>query len=721
VNWWENAPLADQPDQWWEKYPTAEQPTKPEERSFGQKAKDLIVGRKEFDLPEFDMPFELSKRQAKTALGLMTTFDPKRELSVVKENYPDLTFSEDKYGNIIVDAEAYGGEKGYLNSPGISIRDIAKVGFNVASFTPAAKAGAVAKSFIPRMLAVGGSTAATQAGIDLASQAAGGTEDVSLANINKIDVALAGLGGAVFEGIGQIAAKILPAWRKSRVITEKVRKEFKRAAEAAGKSPDDITDDLIRSYMDMADDAVSPKGMSAVRDTDEFGIPYTKGQATKSLKDIQIEDSLRQGVYGPRAQETMLTFGEKVQRPAIMSAAQKAQAQLSGGKRLIESPAQAGEVVREGIKARAGVLDDAIGQAYEQVGNASLKPEGMRGLVTRLLRTAKREGFETVADLAPATKSTLNELDDFAKFLKEAKRLRPTHIRKLETFRKRLNAKFNAAKNNTDRRQILILKREFDNYLDQAMDRALFYGDDEALNALKGARGLRAEYAKKFQRADIRTKGGRLVKDQAGDVIERMIAADPTDEQVINYMFGSAKIGAKQEGARVAQRIKEVTGAGDEWRAVREAAFMKLAKPNREGVISGREFAGRLEDLINESPTMMRTLFEKDEILMMKRLASAIKRAQPEIGNPSRTTYTAARIAWQVWDRLMISLGFAQAGLPGATAARGAVAVSKGVVGARAAGKAKAAIRGVQRPAPRLNIGNLGALSALGSRQWQEQ
>ena len=65
----------------------------------------------------------------------------------------------------------------------------------------------------------------------------------------------------------------------------------------------------------------------------------------------------------------------------------------------------------------------------------------------------------------------------------------------------------------------------------------------------------------------------------------------------------------------------------------------------------------------------------------MARLASAIKRAQPEIGNPSRTAYKTASIVLQTWNTLAQTIGFTQGGVGGAVAARGAVEGGKFVSG----------------------------------------
>lgn len=639
------------------------------------------VSTEDKSLPEFDMPFEFSARQFKTALGLMTTFDNKRELEIVKRNYPEMKFMADDEGNIIVDATKYGGNVGYLNAPGISARDLTDVGFQVAAFTPAGKVGtAVAnagKGLLARMGATGAATSATQVGLDLTGQATASGDrtveglirgeepsGVSLSNVDWVDAGVAGAAGAVFEGlsgpIGRVAGKIFNSVFKSKpVITDQIRDEFKAAAKQAGRDPAEVTDDLIMSWMRAANEATRKSRVGtpqALQQSDEFGIPYTKGQATGNARQLELEDTLR-NVGGTRASETMAKFGDE-QATAIREGARGIQRTLGGGASdLIGSPNQAAASVKEGVQSRAAILDDAVSKAYESIPDARLSVQGIKGLMTRMSRIAKNPEFESHPELVPGFKSLVNEVDDFSKFLSQSgSKSRPLPLRRLESMRKRINAKIGAAPNATDKRQLTIMKREFDNYIDKAVDRALFYGDDAAIDALKDARWLRREYALKFQRADVKTRSGFTVKDDAGDVIERIISADPTNEQVANYLFGSAKLGGNKVSAKLASRLKSVLGPeSTEWGNIRQAAFIKLIEPSKNSeVISGRVFASRLKEAMEGSgETFMRELFTPQELGTMRRFAEAIKRAQPEIGNPSRTAYKTASMlnqaAGQVW------------------------------------------------------------------------
>jgi hypothetical protein len=675
-----------------------------------QPAVEAIPENKE--LPEFDLPFELKARQAKTALGLMTTFDPMRQLSVIRENYPDIIFSQDEDGNIIADGSAYGGNKGYINAPGVSLRDLTQLGFQVAAFTPAAKAGSFAANTAGRMGLVSGASGATQVGQDLLNQGIGGADEVSAKNINIGDAAFAAIGGGAFEGLA-VAASKLPIFNRSKVITDEIRNEFKSAAVAAGGKAEAVTDDVIAKYLDAARKATSDEQIRATAAQSEFGIPFTKGQASGIAKQLDIEDTFRHSQVSPGASRKMQAFDE-MQNARIESAKGELQTKLGG--QPIARPNEAGAMVREGVQGKAAVLDDMVGEAYESVTDAYLSVDGVNGLLNRM-KSATRNLDWQKGELAPASTKLLTEITNFQKTFKSIKGIKPFHIKRLESMRRNINAKVSSAANPTDKRQVMQLKTEFDNYLDDAVDNALFSGDETALEAIKQARGLRAEYGRKFQRSDARTRSGRPIKDAAGDVIEKMISGNMTDEQVANYLFGAVKLGGNNVSAPLAQRLKTVFAeTSPEWASIRQASFLKLMQPMANGKISGQTILTRLNEATKGSgETFMKTVFTPDEVGTFYRFANAVKQAQPTIGNPSRTAYKSANIVRQTMEQIMTSLGFASGGPAGAVAAKVVMRGGEGLSGWRQSLKAGSAVKGPIKPKNAPALGRYGAVGSVES------
>lgn len=665
------------------------------------------------ELPEFDLPFEYSGRQQRAALGLLTTFDDKREVDALRRNYPDLKFMVDQNNNIIVDGRMYGGNVGYLNAPGLSQRDLLDAGFQMAAFTPAAKVGQ-GLGMTGRMATVGSASAGTQALMDLVSQQLS-TGEMDLGEIDETNVAYAGVGGAAAEPIAAIISPLIRKYTpflqgRRKLVYRKIREDL---AEALGINPGAITDDMVNSWIKAADEAVEPAAIPGLAETEEFGIPYTVGQSSGDTAQLRLEDSMRQGVFGEDAADIIRQFEEGTQQPAIEQAVRRQQDEIAGGKSQIDTTQEAGEMIRERVSGEARALDTRIGQAYDAVGDAFLGPENFADMLNQMRKVTRDVEFVIDNKLAPATKAAVDDIDRMRSLMSSSvgKSVRPFHIKKLEALRRRLNAHINLADNAADRRQVLMLKNAFDDYLDAAVDGALFSGDDTALASLKQARELRTEYGRKFERRDRRTKSGRKITDQVGDVVERIVWTNPTDEQVVNYMFGATKFVGKDAGGKIAARLKEILGPDSpEWQAVREAGFLRLtAKARNQVVQSGRKIAGNIDEALERNRTLMKELYSDDEILEMRRLARAIKRAQPEIFNPSRTSYAAAGQIRQMWERLATMIGYTQGGIAGAALVEGAQRSGRGIGARVARKKAESAVRGSVRPFERLLLGPAGA------------
>jgi len=644
-------------------------------------------------LEEFDLPFEFSKRQAKTALGLLTTYDPKKQIHVLKENYPDLKFEEDEKGNVIVDGSAYGGEKGVLNMPGVSGRDLLQAGFQVAAFTPAGRAGALATNTAGKMLAVGGASAATQAGIDLAGQGAGTTDEVSPSNINTADVVIAGAGGALFEGLFLKLGKALPFLQdktKKTGIDDNVRAMFRGAAKDLGRNPDEITDDVIRSFINKTDEAVNPQQAAKLQGEDEFGVHLTKGQRSGIQKDLSFEDSARSGVFGGKAQQTVLDK-ESLQAKQALDAKANIQNQIANSSDIVTDQVEAGGRIIQGVRNAEQLADDSVRAAYSNVGDATLSPEGLN----KLLQTTKKSvrGVEFDKTL-PETSKILTDAGKLQKTLQGLKgNLKPFHVKQIEAMRRRLNTAFNQAEK-ADKRQIKTMQREWDAWLDSAVKNALFDGDKEAINSLKQARGVYSEYAKKFLEQPTKRRHGGSFGDKEGKFIEQIVEANPTDIQTVNAIFGAGESFGNQAGKNMAKKMKTILGPqSDEWNAVRQAGFMRLVKFMPDGkTISGQKTLTAIEKAM-KNKELMNEVFSPQEVGLFRRFAAHVKRTQPDMvksrENPSGTSQKLVKSLQQMTGQVLQALGLAS-GNPALSATGAGVQVASGF---RAASRAKNAVR----------------------------
>lgn len=203
---------------------------------------------------------------------------------------------------------------------------------------------------------------------------------------------------------------------------------------------------------------------------------------------------------------------------------------------------------------------------------------------------------------------------------------------KVERIRQNISSQIGKAKNPTDKRAAITVKNEFDNWLDDAVDNALFDGD---IDALKNARSLRAEYGRKFQASHSKDEGGKFMK--------KVLDEGRTPEEVINYLTGASKLGLTGQGAaRKVQQLKMALGEdSDAILALKEAALVKIVKGKKiDGVI------GALKNALEGQPSFMKELYTPEELAKISRFKQAIDvyKQDGKIPNNSNTAQMLGRM-----------------------------------------------------------------------------
>lgn len=619
-------------------------------RAWYEKAGDVITGNdrettQSQQLPELGTEMGLEqflgdKANWKTGVTLAVTPNPIETVQMLDNALSgNLAVQSDEAGNIIVN-NPENGATAMLNKPGFSKVDAAQLAGLTAAYSPAGRLAAGAQTLKGGFTKMALGSGATQTGIESTQLSEGG-------NFDTMDIGISAGFGGTSQVLVQALAKKLPFLRQqisNNGITDKIRTEFKEAAADVGLNADDITDDVIVQALKQAQQSTRPSQQLAIASEREFDIPLTSGQRSLDDAALSTEDRLRSGIMGEKSQRTMRDFETEVQVPAIDRAAQQIKTQLGG---VDGSP---GGVVRDGIQTAERTAVGAVDDAYNQVGKAELSVEGMKGLFRHVKNSVRGVEFDQTL---PQTKTLLDNASKFQKLIKgmEGKGLRPLDIKRIEQMRKRMNTAVNAADNPADKAQVMAMKNAFDDYLDTAMQKALFSGNDASLEALKNARGLFAEYAKKFRQQPKRGKSGRVVdRDEPGQFVEKIIDANPTDEQIINAVFSAYHIN-KGAGAMMARRFKEILGSDSEgFKAVRTAAVKRLIKTNKingKDIISGQQTLKSIDDAVEKNGTLVKELFTKEEIGLLRRFAAQVKRTQPDLvksrENPSGTAQVLSK------------------------------------------------------------------------------
>lgn len=637
-------------------------------------------------LKEFDLPAENTVRQWKTAIGLLTTADQKRQIDVLTKNYPDLVYYEDEKGNVIVDGSAYGGEPGYLNAPGISGRDLRNLGFNVAAFIPTGRViGGVVqgagKLFSAAATAVG--LGATQAGITAVNDAAGAD---TTPKDYLLDTGVAAATGAAADTLMRvIGPRIGPVISKYRMqmgkvtpdMVESVRAAIKeagvperqideslilntlqRAAQAAGVKLGEVNNSILDDVLQGAH--IGPTAHTAESGNralaEEFHTQLTAGQATEDPTRLWAEDAMRHGGRGGPAQGVMRGFDLAQNRDLENARGMVLDRLTPGGMHTVDSVAGGTQAVGDAVRSVEKSADKIVSEAYGEVGDAFLSAEGLSGLLSRVRGSVRRVDFDPNL---PQTNSLLKDITKTQKLLTSFKgRIKPYHIKQIELMRRRLNTAAGSAEG-SDLTQVSVMKKAFDDYVNEAVEGALFSGDEGVLNVLKEARSLRTEYGRVFEARPIRTSSGRILRDETGELIERIVYKNPTGEELANWLFGVSKL-SRPGAERAVKRIGNIVGRNSqEWHMLRQAAFLRLTGGSTGMTpASAQVYSKRLQEAVyGDGAQLMRELFTKDEVRMFQRLGKLMRLTDPYGGPTLRAAANRSGSAYRIASDAINLLG----------------------------------------------------------------
>lgn len=541
----------------------------------------------------------------------------------IKRTVPDATFTQDANGNAVVALP--NGKRFYLNQPGLDTSDVLRGIGKAAAFAPAAKLASTATTVGGKLLLGGLASGGTDAAMQIGASSAGGNP-----SLNPTQTAIAtGLGGAA-EIVPAIGGRVAGALGKTVTTDARAAARGAKLAEQAGIPTEGLTQaDMValgRQYPQVSA-GVNPNAALA---ESEFGMRLTRGQKTGDVSQLRREEMLRSSGTDSMAGRAANHVADE-QRGNLEVQAQRIQDFLA--KRQAGTPAEATEDVIGGVQRQSEGLNQRINQAYDDVRaqRAAVDVSAVHELPVQL-RQAVRD-TDVSDQLTPATARTLEAISQSIGTLPEnAKGLT---MRAVESTRKKILGNIGAAKNPTDRRAMMKVKSAFDGWVDDAFDRALISGDKEALDKLKEARALRAEYGSRFEPSSPR--------DQAGKLVQKLTESDATPDEFANAIFGSSQIAPKAAVSTV-RKVRAALGPEtDAWNAVR-AAVVGKALTNRAGEVAGPQaIVSNLTRLFKERPALMNTLYTKPEQAFIQRFGKAVSTLIPP-GTLAKSSGTGERM-----------------------------------------------------------------------------
>jgi len=188
----------------------------------------------------------------------------------------------------------------------------------------------------------------------------------------------------------------------------------------------------------------------------------------------------------------------------------------------------------------------------------------------------------------------------------------------------------------------------------------------------------------------MRTFTSQGTGDDVGRVMQHILgspyreAATPTE--IANYLYGSAKVGAKGLSYRLADRLGNVLGRNSpEWIGIKQGLWSRLAEATEGTTEWGPEkVANRIGEFLNgDGRATAQRMFSEPERNMMQRYADLLRQTVPPPGavNYSNNVPMLASLRQTVTRFFMSTLGAHIGGMVGGVAGYAAASAAKPISG----------------------------------------
>ena len=632
-----------------------------EDKGFLDRAGDAIKstvdwfkgGQREDNIPlASGANLGLPNDKARKMLALLTTTASDDRLQAgIKNILPNSQFDKDQYGNLVVITPVYRDGKEtqqytrfYPNPKGLDATDL-MIGSGAMALGEAIVMTGGALGVPVTGMTGGALIGATEAGIvegvssyltgdkyqygDIPGGAAGGAIGAkAFEMLGKLYRAFKRAPGAVFGANGELP----------KGVQEQIR--------AAGIDPATITRETMAQIDAKVKAGIDPAeaGRMAEAETLPVPVPVTKGAVTGSKGQQLFEDSAASGAFGDKAESMMRGAQDKTQE-ALQANTSAIKEQIGQGSPTVTGTGQAGAAAQDVLVAQEAAARQRANEMYDaaRAKSPAFMDEDAAIAMTGRIETQLSEGFEFVN--VPKTAGALNKLKDLVSSggsIRDMFALR-TQVTNLA---KEIGSEGAAARQ---------LKNLLDAELGDALDNALIYGDESAVNAWKSAISNYKDFANTWQ-----SKGGllkTLTERVSGDGEELALKVSPEQASNVIFKVTSNRLSTNPKAAANITKMK-ANLPKEEWDMIRQEAFLRISEAGKSqkagrDVFSGVNFRKEWEKLQSNNPTMIKTLFTPEERKLITQFANVAARSTGGAVNASNT----ANSAFNLMGRIMTALG----------------------------------------------------------------
>lgn len=501
--------------------------------------------------------------------------------------------------------------------------------------------------------------------------------------------ALGGAVGAAIPGSAAVAQWATKAGGSAlrRLITQKgamapngtLTSEGKALLEAAGYDVAQLSDDFAKAFNKRLNEGLDAPAAGAAAQLDEFGIPVMRANVTGDAADFAKVKSAAAGADGAR-QERAARRALDAQAGAVTQASDNLAERMGR----LGDQGDAAITMQQALRSGRDAARDAAKKAYDLLPDGMVNGELVKSLGSQLSAGLKAAG-QGIDRAAVNAQAAIRELD--AVFSNASKG--GVKFDDLERARQGLVRAQKAAAGGSigvDQIATSNLKKAFDQKIDDLMTSGLIDGDPAFIAAAKKARGLWADYQRKY-----------FGDDATSRFVQKMVADDASPDDVVKWMFGVSKMGSGRMNSTIAKGLKSYVGdTSDAWQMVRGAAIRQiLKKPDGMTQYGPKALTERLGDFLTSPTTreLSRELFTAAERGTLLRYQAALKRLVAPEGalNPSGSGYEVGRRLSGLFKTVTEIGGAVSGGVPGWLLAKGGIGAG-GAIADRAGARALMAL-----------------------------
>jgi hypothetical protein len=598
--------------------------------------------------PMLNLPGDISSRIQR---GQTVTYDDAAYADVVRNALGNRFISMDKDANGYPIVTYIGGDgqqrREYVNKPGFDAEDFNR-GMNAsvpfmfgAGLANWGLKGLGATGLLARVPAQAAAAGATSI---IADQVAGQMGSEQGTDLTRATVA-AGTAG-LFEGLsGPVAALWSRLFQKNPIDpqTGRLKPDAAEEARSMGLNPDMMDERLVRQYAEDVGVAVSPDEVAAKFQAGSFDIPTTAGQRTKDLDQLRVEMDMRKSLMGRDAYHIMDDF-DKQQTAKIGEAVNTIGEQVGqrpGAGRI--ATRDLGEGIQDGTQRARDTLRQQESAQWEAL-EPMFPQEGAFGSMPGILRSRldRAEVPDIDPEITPFAHRMLQRLESYAK--REVNQPQydilpsETQIKDIDQFRRQLLRLSNSTGTPADAKASRAVYDAYNEWIDEAAERALLTGAPDTANRLRAVRGFTREVRELLQPTD---RQGKLTP--AARTLSRVLDREDSGEGVIRALFGSSVVSAPSTGSvNALKHMREMlhrTGNMQAWDDVRMAFWQQLAHNSSGKVHSPGRLGTSINRAFEQNRTVVDLLYSPVEQRLMRDLGKVMDDVITVPLNPSGTSY----------------------------------------------------------------------------------